>query len=305
MPDMVDEQLLRLPDGRLLAYRAAGPPQGTLVVYLHGALGSPQRGCAEFDAAVQDLGVHYVMVSRPGFGASDPLPGRTLLGFADDVAQLADHLGRERFAVAGVSAGGPYALACAHALPERVAAAAVVSSMSPWSSPDRAPGAPPALRLGLRLLRRRPRACAWTADALLGVARRRPGIVGRAMLAGAAPADRSLLREPGARELAAARFLAAARGGIGRMIDDYLLCAGPWGFAPQDVRGQVHLWHGVQDQLVPVDEALHMAAALPRAQAALDPDEGHFFYRRKLPEILGDLVEAVTSLDSLVGSGSR
>jgi hypothetical protein len=66
----------------------------------------------------------------------------------------------------------------------------------------------------------------------------------------------------------------------------------PWGFAPEDVRGLVQLWHGAQDELVPIDQAMHLAAALPRVQAALHPDEGHFFYRRRLREILGDLVAA-------------
>ncbi|MGH2918444.1 MAG: alpha/beta fold hydrolase [Solirubrobacteraceae bacterium] len=295
LQDTVDQHLLRLRDGRRLAYCSTGPPEGTLVVYLHGAIGSPQEACAELDRAVQELGVHYVMLSRPGFGDSDPHSGRTLLDLAGDVAQLADHLGRERFAVVGVSAGGPYALACAHELPERVAAAAVVSSMAPACSPDVAPGVPSTLRCGLRLLRRRPRGCSWSADALLAIARRHPGIVTRAMMAGAPPADRTLLGEREARELAAGRFLGAARGGVAGMIDDYVLCTGPWGFAPQDVRGLVHVWHGVQDQIVPVDQALHMAAMLPRVQTALHPDEGHFFYRRRLREILGDLTAAVGS----------
>lgn len=88
------------------------------------------------------------------------------------------------------------------------------------------------------------------------------------------------------------RFLAAASGGVGGMIDDHLICTRPWGFAPEDVCGPVQLWHGAQDELVPIDQAMHLAAALPRVQAALHPDEGHFFYRRRLREILGDLVAA-------------
>ena len=44
---------------------------------------------------------------------------------ADDLRQLADHLGVERFFVAGMSGGGPYALAAAHYLPDRVAGATV------------------------------------------------------------------------------------------------------------------------------------------------------------------------------------
>ena len=282
-----------LRDGRRLAYLAVGPADGLLVLYLHGAIGSPQTVGAELEAVVRDLGIRYVMVSRPGFGGSDPLPGRTLLSFAQDVAQLADALGRTRFAVVGVSAGGPYALACAHELPDRVQVAAVVSCLTVRGCATT--GLPAAARAGLRAVRAQPRACAAGGDALLGLARRHPQLVARVIREGAPAADRHGLDESGARELAASRFLAAARGGVGGMIDDYVLCGRPWGFAPAAIRPLVQLWHGMQDALVPVDDAILLAAALPNVQTALDPDEGHFFYRRRLHEILGDVAGATMS----------
>ena len=109
------------------------------------------------------------MVSRPGFGDSDRAPRRTLLSFARDAAALADRLGRERFAVVGVSAGGPYALACAHELPDRVAAAAVVGGFAGAPS-----DLPRAARLGFCALRARPAACARAGDALCRAARHHP-----------------------------------------------------------------------------------------------------------------------------------
>ncbi|HEV2776784.1 MAG TPA: alpha/beta hydrolase [Solirubrobacteraceae bacterium] len=149
-------RFVSLHDGRQLRYLACGPRDGRLVLYLHGAIGSPHCTGPELDAVTHTLGIRYVMVSRPGFGGSDPAPGRSLLSFAADAAALADELGHDRFAVVGVSAGGPYALACAHELPERVAAAAVVSCMAPGgcSSELRL-----ASRLGLCALRARPRLC--------------------------------------------------------------------------------------------------------------------------------------------------
>lgn len=273
-----------LRDGRRLAYRVIGPADGTLVLYLHGAIGSPQHVCPELEALTDELRIRYVMVSRPGFGGSTSAPNRTVLSFARDADSLADHLGHRRFAVVGVSAGGPYALACAHELPDRVAATAVVSGTAPGGHV--AAGLPWPVRLGLWLLRRFPRACARTGDALLAVARRHPGLVALVMLAGAPPADRRLLAAAGARATAAGRFLAAAADGIGAMVDDHLICARPWGFRPADVEGLVHVWHGRQDSLVPVDEAVRLAAALPHAKIALGPDDGHYFYRQRLREIL-------------------
>jgi len=277
-----------LNDGRRLAWLAVGPPDGVLVVYLHGAIGSPPAVGTQLEAAVEELGIRYVMVGRPGFGGSDALPGRTLRQFAGDVAQLADALGHARFAVVGVSAGGPYALACAHDLPERVAVASVVSCTPAGGCVTR--GLPAPARLGLRGVRARPSGCARTGDMLVRLARRKPALLARVMLAGAARRDRSLLDAPDARALAAQRFLAASSAGVAGMIDDYVLCSRPWGFDAARVAVPVQLWHGMQDALVSVDHAYALAATLPRVEAAICSDEGHFFYERRLPEILGAIV---------------
>ena len=297
MSDQAGVRFAPLPDGRRLAFRATGPLDGTLVLYLHGAIGSPQQACPAAEALTHELRIRYVMVSRPGFGGSSPAPGRTVLSFAYDAGALADHLGHERFAVVGVSAGGPYALACAHELPARVVATAVVSGMAPGGHVPA--GLPAPVRLGLRLLRRRPHACTRTGDALLAVARRHPGLIGLVMLAGAPPADRRLLADRGAGAAAAGRFLAAAADGIGAMVDDHVICTGRWGFRPADVAGLVHLWHGGRDTLVPAREAIRLAEQLPHAELALGPGDGHYFYGRRLREILS----ALSGFDTRAGQG--
>jgi pimeloyl-ACP methyl ester carboxylesterase len=78
--------------------------------------------------------------------------------FAGDAAALANRLGHERFAVVGVSAGGPYALACAHELPARIAATTIVGCMAPGADPGT--GLPRLARAGLRCVHARPEACA-------------------------------------------------------------------------------------------------------------------------------------------------
>jgi pimeloyl-ACP methyl ester carboxylesterase len=55
---------------------------------------------------LQRLNISFVSVDRPGHGLSDPQPNRTLLGWADDIRQLADHLQIDQFYVEGWSAGG-------------------------------------------------------------------------------------------------------------------------------------------------------------------------------------------------------
>lgn len=289
----------------MLGYSTAGSPRGHPLLYLHGAIGSPVRRSPELEAAIAQYDLRYVMVDRPGFGASDAKPGRRVADFAGDVEQLADALGLNRFSILGVSAGGPYALACAWAMPDRVAAAASVSSLPPGLSPARAAGMSAVLRLSLGALLAAPDRVAGLGDSVLETLRRHPGLLARALVAGAPRADRRLLAEPEARETAVRSFFAAAERGVRPMVDDYVVCSSPWGFAPPDIRGSVHLWHGERDRLVPIRHLSGLVAGLPNCVARAVAGEGHFFLRTHLPQIIAPLVgatggaEAATTNESL------
>jgi pimeloyl-ACP methyl ester carboxylesterase len=131
-------QILRLRDGRSLGYAEYGSRQGAPVFHCHSAGSSrlEHPGRDDEDAAVG--AVRLVVADRPGHGLSSFQKRRQLLDWAADVSQLADHLGLDEFAVTGWSAGGPHALACAHALPARVKAVAVLipygGSVVKWSA---------------------------------------------------------------------------------------------------------------------------------------------------------------------------
>lgn len=119
-------ELLRLPDGRQAQYWRGGAEDGPVVFFLHGCPDTRHAAYAG-DAAARRTGVRLVAVNRPGYGMSDAAEsGR--LSVADDVAAVADQFGIERYAVLGMSIGGPYALACAVRHPQRVTAVGVVAS---------------------------------------------------------------------------------------------------------------------------------------------------------------------------------
>jgi pimeloyl-ACP methyl ester carboxylesterase len=126
---------IQLSDGRTLAYLESGDPNGRPVFYFHGAPGSRLEGQI-YDSLNQKLGIRMIVADRPGYGLSDNQENRTYLNWADDVAELADQLAIERFAVLGHSSGGPYAAVVAHQLPERVAVAVIVAGEGPYASGD-------------------------------------------------------------------------------------------------------------------------------------------------------------------------
>jgi pimeloyl-ACP methyl ester carboxylesterase len=146
------------------------------------------------------------------------------------------------------------------------------------------------LRLGLRALVRRPDLAARGGARAMRIVERRPHAVARLARAGATPADRQLLAAAEGGTAAIESFLAAAAGGVRGMIDDYVTVSSAWGFDLREVIGEVHVWHGEQDRFVPVEHARALAAALPRCHAQFDAEDGHFFFRRRLAEVLGALV---------------
>ena len=267
---------ITLPDGRRLGYAELGDEHGRPLFFFHGTPGS-RLVLSERDAIAQIEGVRLILPERPGYGVSDPKPDRTLVGWADDVAALADHLGVERFAVAGVSGGGPHALACAARLPERVTAVLLLASPSPAGFRGVTRGMSFGNRIGL----------------LLG--RFAPGLVRRSIVSYAASfesdpdrfldgiarqmsePDRHLMVAPEVREAVARDVREAYRqGGHGHADDAALaMTSQSWGFDLSAIDVPVYLWHGEVDALASRAMAEHLAEALPECKAHFVAGAGH------------------------------
>lgn len=274
---------LLLADGRRLAYATLGPADGFPVVYLHGGIGTaltPEPGLIE---TVRRHGVQWVALSRPGFGGSDRHPGRTLASVAADVRALAAARGWPRIALVGVSSGAPYALACAAALPELVAAVALAAGLSAGRPPHLVAGVPRSSRLFLRALAECPERSIRVLDRAARWLCRHERLVVR--LAGRSRGE-------------AVRALSAAvAAGVRGPVEDYLLATAA---APLDlsrITAEVHVWHGLRDRLAPAEHAWQLAGALPRCRMWVDPAETHFFFRRRSAEIAAALVTAARAAD--------
>ena len=281
-----DMRSVRLRDGRLLTYAESGDLAGRPAFYFHGFPGSRKEG-ALIDRPAAAHGVRVIAVDRPGYGGSDPRPGRTLLDWADDVGELADTLGVERFLVIGASGGGPYVAACARRLGDRLAGAGILCGMGPGDDPSLARRMMALYRVGLRVARRVP-AIARPTFAVVGPAIRRwPEFFVRRIAAGATAPDRSFFENPDCTALFLATFREAFRKGIEGAVTDARLYARPWGFRLEEIRVEVRLWHGELDNVVPVEFGRHLAARIPGCRATFFPDEGHFsIATRKADEIV-------------------
>ena len=267
-----------------------GPPDGAPVFGFHGT--SLSRLAHLGDDAPRAAGVRLILVDRPGYGLSDLHPGRTLLDWPRDIAELADGLGIDRFAVFGMSGGGPHAASCAYALPGRVSALGLVSSPAPvWDRPELRFSAPPHRRPMIELAERDPDLVArqLVDDCRAELERMAVGSRNGGK-GGGPPADQAILADADVR----ARFEAAtletvARGPEGYAHDLFLLYVAPWGFRPEDIEVTTQIWHGDEDAAVSPRIADFFAETIPGSRLHMLPGAGHLLLWSHSEEILRSL----------------
>ena len=119
-----------LKDGRKLGYADLGNPEAKPLFHFHGFPGSRLEVAIFADRVVQN-NIRLIGIDRPGMGLSDFKKDRTILDWPDDVVELADALGINKFAIEGISGGGPYAAACAYKIPDRLTTCGIISGLGP------------------------------------------------------------------------------------------------------------------------------------------------------------------------------
>jgi len=125
-----EDNILILSDGRKLGYAEYGDAKGKPIFFFHGWPSSRIQG-EILDVSAKKLHARIIAIDRPGYGLSTFKKNRTLLEWPNDVTKLADYLNIKKFAVIGVSGGGPYAAVCAYKIPERLTNAGIVVGLAP------------------------------------------------------------------------------------------------------------------------------------------------------------------------------
>ena len=256
---MVAQRDLRLADGRTLRAKDAGGESAAALVWHHG---SPQSGAplTPLVEAAARRGLRLVTYGRPSYGGSTPQPGRDVASAAGDVAQIADVLGLDRFAVMGASGGGPPALACAALMPERVTGVVCLAGLAPYTGdPDWFdgmvdPGGPQAALEGREA---------------------------RARYAETAEFDERSFTAADYGILAGAwKSLGADAGHAGTtwpdgLVDDDVASVNPWGFELAQVEAPVLVVQGGEDRVIPAAHADQLVRGCRRAELWLRPRDGH------------------------------
>jgi pimeloyl-ACP methyl ester carboxylesterase len=269
--------------GRELAYTDIGEPGWPCVFFFHGAPSSRLR-LAYLEQQFLAKRLRVVSPDRPSYGRSLLQPSRSMADRPLDVAELADALGIDRFVVAGHSSGGPYAVACAALLPERVSAGIILGGVTDMGWPSAWDGY---LESEAELMRMpdEEEAIAWCVE--------RFGSDGSGFLTASGfelpePDEQLYADEEVARLLTAARA-EAFRQGVAGYAQDILIQGRPWPFDPGSITAPVHVVHGELDTVLPLAHSRHTSELIPGSTLRVLPGHGHFTILGELPTVASTL----------------
>jgi pimeloyl-ACP methyl ester carboxylesterase len=268
--------VISLPDGRGLEVEVSGP-DGAPVLLLHHGTPSGAEQMRSIARVVHARGMRLVTTSRPGYGASTRLVGRTVADVVPDAAAVLDWLGVDTCLVAGWSGGGPHALACGALLADRVRGVLCIAGVAPYEAEgldflagmgqDNVEEFGAALE-GEQALRpwldkQRPEMLAVTGDQVAAA-------LGNLV----PPVDVAVLTGEVADDLAS-EFRHALSSGVDGWLDDDLAFTRPWGFELADIAVPTYLWQGSEDLMVPFAHGRWLAERIPGVTAHLEQGEGH------------------------------
>lgn len=270
------EGTIRIDGHRQLGYAEYGPTTGRPLIWFHGTPGARRQISPQARTAADRRNVRIISVERPGVGDSTPHVYQAVSEWANDIRALAEALELDRFGLAALSGGGPYALACAHEMPDRVVAVAVLGGVAPSVGPDAAPGGGSSLapllaplfhhaRRPLDLLLR------TTIRVLEPLANQVTDLFSSIM----PPGDQRVFEDDGIRRMFQEDLLLGSRTHMQAVFLDAALFGREWGFALGDIRVPVHLFYGDSDSIVPVEHGEHLAERIPHAVLRIRPEEGH------------------------------
>ena len=271
-----------LSDGRRLAWCEWGVETARPLLFCTGAAMSGSLGFGF--AALRDFDLRLLSIDRPGLGASDPHPQKTLTTWAADMREVIAARSLQRPLALGFSQGAPFALS--------LAAEGLVTAVAVVSGQDEL--ARPALRDRLQ-----PEVAAMVAAA----ARDPAGLVrgleqianaeafSQMMMAMSAPSDRAVYERPGFASAYRRSLEEGFAQGSAGYLRDLVIALRPWPFDLETIERPVDLWYGALDSS-PVhapDSGRGLAERLPQATLTVEPAEGGALLWTRTSDILARL----------------
>ncbi|MFZ4840982.1 alpha/beta fold hydrolase [Mycetocola saprophilus] len=259
--DIVSARLgeIFLPDGRALGFAEYGTSDGTPVLFIPGAAsGRAMNFGAEL---LSERAIRLISVDRPGLGASDHDPDKSLTSVAEDLRYLLSALGLGRIPLIANSQGAPFALA--------LAATGAVSSLNLVSPSDEV--AHPLITGML------PEEMVTLIDSVgrepetvrAHFARFTPELMWEYVMSEISAADAEVYGDEEFRALYRRTLAESFACGAHGYAADTILAMSPWRLPLDQIDIPVHVWFGDRDEVHSPDHGDTLTHRIPGAQRHL------------------------------------
>ncbi|KAL8166158.1 hypothetical protein V2J09_007657 [Rumex salicifolius] len=274
---------IKLSSGRHVAYRELGVPKDSArfrVLLIHGFDSSKDLFIPLSQEFMEKLSLYIVAIDRAGYGESDPNPDRTIKSETLDLQEFADELDLgPKFYVLGLSLGNYMTWGCLKYIPHRLAGAGlVVPVINYWW-----PSFPAELsnQCYKKLLKRDQ----WK----LWISHNTPWLIHWWLTQKMFPSSTIMERNPIIfcdRDFKIIKNISQHKirqqGDAESLYRDLKIGMGKWEFDPMEVsnpfpknEGNVYVWQGYEDKLVPYEMQRYIAKKLPWMKYYEVGDGGH------------------------------
>jgi pimeloyl-ACP methyl ester carboxylesterase len=277
-----------LQDGRTLAYMESGDPAGYPVMYAHGGPGSRLEAEWFNDVGIRK-GFRIIATDRPGHGESSYLENRVLLDYPSDISELADALNIDKFGVIGWSGGGIHTTICAYAIPDRLLFNFTFAGYTNWGEmPDAAKylrNSNKLDKLALSASEHHPLMFRFFFEVMNASDKLMPEVTYKAIVKELNDTDKDIASIPAFKNIFIKDQKEAFRQGSKGPTRDAYLHYHDWGIKLEDINFPIHIFHGTEDYLVPVEYSCHIANNVRDCTLHIWEGEGHLAAHDHMDEI--------------------
>jgi len=276
-----ENRSLVLRDKRLLGYHDTGDPQGYPVIFFHGSPGSRLEG-SFFTDLLRRHKLRMIAPDRPGAGLSTFNSKQTFQSFSADLTELIEHLGLTAYSLIAISGGVPFALAFASEERVSIKSLTLLSGVGPlYGNEAILAQCPPQFSALVNLGLRVPKLPHYYFPVLFNpalswYAKKYPmSFIGLFAL-GMCLEDKIILRDQAVALLLTEDFFEGLKNGSRGAAMEFSMFLRDWPFDITQIKVPVKIWHGAEDQNVPVAFAHFLGEKLRNATVNIVAREGHF-----------------------------
>lgn len=274
-------KLLKSTKNKVISYQEYGNPKGIPLVFAHSSLGSSSELANNAEEILNKYNIRLIIPDRAGYGysTSDIKYSLDNPEWQASLEQLLDHLAIDKFYFCGYALGAYVSMGVLHNFSDRIIKAALISTGLPNNIQKYYQFSSPLYRLLYELSIKLPKAFTMYMSIMLRGIQHNPERFLQIMSADCLEHEKEIL------------FSNSYQTNLGNNIFDIKSAAlmiskeiqmvtrgWPWNFDVSEIKIPIELWHGEEDNQVPIKTAYELAEALPNAESHFIPNAGHFAF---------------------------